>query len=79
MLLTKYPKTPDALAKYRINPGNVGKGNKRDDNFATMIKVAIDRSPCSNWWNWGSIDSDLFDTNMEKNAVLSDRKILMRL
>ena len=75
VLLTKYPKTADALAKYRINPGNVGKGNKRDDNFATMIKVAIDHDrPVRIGVNWGSIDSDLFDSNMEKNAVLSDPK-----
>ena len=43
ILLTKYPKTADALAKYRINPGNVGKGDKRDDNFATMIRVDHNR------------------------------------
>ena len=40
--LTKCPDVAVVLAKYRINPGNVGKGQKRDDNFATMIKVAID-------------------------------------
>ena len=44
ILLTKYPKAADALAKYRINPGNVGKGDKRDDNFATMIQVAKDHN-----------------------------------
>ena len=75
VLLTKYPKTADALAKYRINPGNTGKGDKRDDNFATMINVAIDHDrPVRIGVNWGSIDSDLFDNNMEKNALLARPK-----
>ncbi|MGA0242438.1 MAG: flavodoxin-dependent (E)-4-hydroxy-3-methylbut-2-enyl-diphosphate synthase [Candidatus Marinamargulisbacteria bacterium] len=68
-LLTKCPAAADALAKYRINPGNVGKGDKRDDNFATMIKVAIahDR-PVRIGVNWGSIDSALLDDHMTMNA-----------
>lgn len=75
VLLSKYPKTADALAKYRINPGNVGKGNKRDDNFATMIKVAIDHDrPVRIGVNWGSIDSQLFDEHMERNAALASPK-----
>lgn len=75
VLLTKFPKTAEALAKYRINPGNVGKGNKRDDNFATMINVAKDyNKPVRIGVNWGSIDEDLFDVNMEKNASLSEPK-----
>ena len=75
ILLTKYPKTAEALAKYRINPGNVGKGNKRDDNFATMIKVAKDVGrPVRIGVNWGSIDQELFDVNMEKNANLVQPK-----
>lgn len=75
ILLTKYPKTADALAKYRINPGNVGKGSKRDDNFTTMIKVAMDHQrPVRIGVNWGSIDSDLFDANMSENARLSTPK-----
>ena len=75
VLLTKYPKTADALAKYRINPGNVGKGDKRDDNFATMINVAKDHNrPVRIGVNWGSIDQQLFDENMEKNAALARPK-----
>jgi len=75
ILLAKYPKTADALAKYRINPGNVGKGNKRDDNFSTMIRVAIDHQrPVRIGVNWGSIDSQLFDSNMEANATLATPK-----
>ena len=75
ILLTRYPKTAEALAKYRINPGNVGKGNKRDDNFATMIQVAKDfNKPVRIGVNWGSIDQDLFDQNMDKNAALSQPK-----
>ena len=75
ILLTKFPKTAEALAKYRINPGNVGKGNKRDDNFATMIEVAKNfDKPVRIGVNWGSIDQDLFDLNMEKNAGLTQPK-----
>ena len=75
ILLAKYPKTADALAKYRINPGNVGKGNKRDDNFSTMIRVAIDHQrPVRIGVNWGSIDSQLFDSTMEANATLATPK-----
>ncbi len=75
VLLTRYPKTAEALAKYRINPGNVGKGNKRDDNFATMIQVAKEfNKPVRIGVNWGSIDQDLFDQNMDKNAALSQPK-----
>ncbi len=73
ILLKKYPKTAEALAKYRINPGNVGKGNKRDDNFSTMIKVAMDyQKPIRIGVNWGSIDQALLDHNMEKNAALKN-------
>ena len=75
ILLTKVPKAADALAKYRINPGNVGKGDKRDDNFATMIKVAIDHNrPVRIGVNWGSIDQQLLGAHMDDNANRSTPK-----
>ena len=75
ILLTKCPAAAQALAKYRINPGNVGKGQKRDDNFATMIKVAIDNNrPVRIGVNWGSIDQSLLDAHMDANAKRSTPK-----
>lgn len=75
ILLTKVPKAADALAKYRINPGNVGKGDKRDDNFATMIKVAMDHNrPVRIGVNWGSIDQQLLGAHMDDNANRSTPK-----
>ena len=72
-LLSAYPKTAEALAKYRINPGNVGKGKKRDDNFATMIKIAMDYDrPVRIGVNWGSIDPVLLDHHMTMNAKRAD-------
>ncbi len=69
ILLTKYPKGAQALAKYRINPGNVGKKNSRDENFATMIKAAKEHDrPVRIGVNWGSLDQDLFTELMDKNA-----------
>jgi (E)-4-hydroxy-3-methylbut-2-enyl-diphosphate synthase len=72
-LLTEYPECAAALAKYRINPGNVGTGEKRDTQFATMIEVALrhDR-PVRIGVNWGSLDQDLvvrmMDANSKSNA-----------
>src|SRR5580765_2763576 len=58
ILLTKYPECARALAKYRINPGNSDIGRKTDDNFRTMIEVAIEnRKPVRIGVNWGSLDS----------------------
>src|SRR6185369_9774087 len=55
-LLTQFPECARALAKYRINPGNVGKGAKRDDQFATMIEVALKyEKPVRIGVNWGSL------------------------
>jgi (E)-4-hydroxy-3-methylbut-2-enyl-diphosphate synthase len=69
-LLTKYPKCAEILDKYRINPGNVGKGSKRDDQFSTMIKIAIDyNKPLRIGVNWGSLDQDLLKKLMDMNAV----------
>ena len=75
ILLKKFPEGAKALAKYRINPGNVGKGDKRDDNFATMIGCALSfDKPVRIGVNWGSLDQDLFTSMMDDNAALSDPK-----
>ena len=56
-LLTEYPETARALAKYRINPGNVGPGRHHDDNFAAIVRVAIENGkPVRIGVNWGSLD-----------------------
>ena len=68
LLLTKYPGTAKALAKYRINPGNVG-GKRRDENFRTIIQVALDNDkPVRIGVNWGSLDQDLLTAMMDDNA-----------
>jgi len=72
LLLTKYPDTARTLAKYRINPGNVG-GKRRDENFRTIIQVALDNNkPVRIGVNWGSLDQDLLTTMMDDNARASD-------
>jgi len=59
-LLRKYPECARALAKYRINPGNVNIGKKHDDNFRTMIEVAVEHNkPVRIGVNWGSLDGAL--------------------
>ena len=59
-LLTQYPDCAQALAKYRINPGNVGRGRRRDEQFATMIECACSYGkPVRIGVNWGSLDPDL--------------------
>ncbi len=68
-LLTKYPECAQALAKYRINPGNVGRGERHDSNFAAMIKVAIEHNkPVRIGVNWGSLDQELFTEMMDANS-----------
>ena len=68
-LLTEYPDCASALAKYRINPGNVGFGGKRDTQFSTMIEVAIARAkPVRIGVNWGSLDGALLTRLMDENA-----------
>ncbi len=70
-LLTDYPKCGQALAKYRINPGNVGKGKKRDEQYASMIKVAIKNDkPVRIGVNWGSLDQALLARIMDENHEL---------
>ena len=68
-LLTEFPAMARALSKYRINPGNVGKGDKRDRQFAQMIEAAIrhDR-PVRIGVNWGSLDQELLASMMDDNA-----------
>jgi len=74
LLLTKYPATAKALAKYRINPGNVG-GKRRDENFRTIIRVALDNAkPVRIGVNWGSLDQDLLTELMDENAKSSDAR-----
>ena len=68
-LLTKYPDCAEALAKYRINPGNVGFGRKKDSQFATMIEKAVEYDkPVRIGVNWGSLDQELLTTMMDDNA-----------
>ena len=70
-LLTKFPECASSLDKYRINPGNVGKGSKRDEQFSTMIKLAIEHDkPVRIGVNWGSLDQDLLKVLMDENARL---------
>jgi (E)-4-hydroxy-3-methylbut-2-enyl-diphosphate synthase len=72
-LLTQFPDCARALAKYRINPGNVGKGAKRDDQFATMIECAIRYGkPVRIGVNWGSLDPELLSRMMDENARLAE-------
>ncbi|MBL8267803.1 flavodoxin-dependent (E)-4-hydroxy-3-methylbut-2-enyl-diphosphate synthase [Steroidobacter sp.] len=68
-LLKAHPACAEALAKYRINPGNVGRGSKRDPQFAEMIEVAIhNRKPVRIGVNWGSLDQDLLTRLMDENS-----------
>jgi (E)-4-hydroxy-3-methylbut-2-enyl-diphosphate synthase len=68
-LLTQYPDCAQALAKYRINPGNVGKGARRDVQFATLIECALRHDkPVRIGVNWGSLDQELLATMMDDNA-----------
>jgi (E)-4-hydroxy-3-methylbut-2-enyl-diphosphate synthase len=68
LLLTRYPEAARTLAKYRINPGNVG-GKRRDENFRTIIGVALDNDkPVRIGVNWGSLDQDLLTQLMDENA-----------
>ena len=72
-LLRKYPECAKALAKYRINPGNVNIGKKHDDNFRTMIEVAVEHNkPVRIGVNWGSLDGALLTRMMDENSKLPD-------
>ena len=72
-LLTKYPECAEALAKLRINPGNVGRGSKRDTQFAQMIEIACRYDkPIRIGVNWGSLDQELLARMMDENAQSSE-------
>jgi (E)-4-hydroxy-3-methylbut-2-enyl-diphosphate synthase len=74
-LLTEVPDCAKALAKLRINPGNVGTGSKRDDQFAAMIRVAIQYDkPVRIGVNWGSLDPELIARMMDENGKLPEPK-----
>src|SRR6201993_5233077 len=75
ILLKKYPECARALAKYRINPGNVNIGKKHDDNFRTMIDAAIEYDrPVRIGVNWGSLDGALLTRMMDENNKLAEPK-----
>ncbi|MBV9572615.1 MAG: flavodoxin-dependent (E)-4-hydroxy-3-methylbut-2-enyl-diphosphate synthase [Acidobacteriales bacterium] len=75
LLLKKYPECARALAKYRINPGNVGIGRKDDANFGTMIEVAAENNkPVRIGVNWGSLDQALLTRMMDENSRLPEPK-----
>jgi (E)-4-hydroxy-3-methylbut-2-enyl-diphosphate synthase len=81
-LLSQYPDCAQALAKYRINPGNVGKGSKRDEQFASMIETAIKyNKPVRIGVNWGSLDQAKMIRMMDENALRAEplpSEVLMR-
>jgi (E)-4-hydroxy-3-methylbut-2-enyl-diphosphate synthase len=75
ILLKKYPECARTLAKYRINPGNANIGRKTDDNFRTMIEVAIENDkPVRIGVNWGSLDAALLTRMMDENARSAEPK-----
>jgi (E)-4-hydroxy-3-methylbut-2-enyl-diphosphate synthase len=72
-LLREYPGCATALAKYRINPGNVGRGTKRDPQFAEMIEMACrHEKPVRIGVNWGSLDQDLLTRMMDENSARAE-------
>lgn len=76
-LLDKYPECAQALAKYRINPGNVGRGSKRDPQFAQMIEFACRyEKPVRIGVNWGSLDQSVLARLLDENAQLSEPRPL---
>src|SRR5215475_8922183 len=75
LLLTKYPECAQALAKYRINPGNVSVGRKDDNNFRAMLEVAIKNDkPVRIGVNWGSLDQQLLTRMMDENSRSAEPK-----
>jgi (E)-4-hydroxy-3-methylbut-2-enyl-diphosphate synthase len=82
LLLKKFPATARALAKYRINPGNVSIGRKDDDNFRTMVECAVEnQKPVRIGVNWGSLDQALLTRMMDQNSRLAEplpaREVMM--
>ena len=83
LLLKKYPEMARALAKYRINPGNVNIGKKHDDNFRTMVEAAaLYERPVRIGVNWGSLDQALLTRMMDENSKLAEpldaKTVMMR-
>ena len=75
LLLKKYPECARALAKYRINPGNVSVGRRDDDNFRTMVEVAVEnQKPVRIGVNWGSLDQQLLTRMMDENNRSAEPK-----
>src|SRR6476469_2766748 len=75
LLLTKYPACAQALAKYRINPGNVSVGRKDDNNFRAMVEVAVkNKKPVRIGVNWGSLDQQLLTRMMDENSRSAEPK-----
>jgi (E)-4-hydroxy-3-methylbut-2-enyl-diphosphate synthase len=73
LLLTRHPECAEKLAKYRINPGNVGKGRRRDEHFQQVIEVAVEyEKPVRIGVNWGSLDQSLLAKLMDENAGRSE-------
>jgi (E)-4-hydroxy-3-methylbut-2-enyl-diphosphate synthase len=73
LLLARYPDCAEALSKYRINPGNCSIGRKDDDNFRTMVEVAVKhQKPVRIGVNWGSLDQALLTKMMDENSKLSE-------
>src|SRR4051795_11495307 len=82
LLLKKYPDCAKALAKYRINPGNVSIGKKDDENFKTMVEAAVEnQKPVRIGVNWGSLDQQLLTRMMDENSRLAEpldaREVMM--
>ncbi|MEO5844475.1 MAG: flavodoxin-dependent (E)-4-hydroxy-3-methylbut-2-enyl-diphosphate synthase, partial [Caldimonas sp.] len=72
-LLTDFPACAEALSKYRINPGNVGKGDKHDRQFAQMVEAAVRYDKAVRIGvNWGSLDQELLTELMDENARLAE-------
>jgi (E)-4-hydroxy-3-methylbut-2-enyl-diphosphate synthase len=76
-LLSKYPDCAQGLAKYRINPGNVGRGKRRDEQFAQMVELAcLHEKPVRIGVNWGSLDQDLLASKLDENTKLPEPRPL---
>lgn len=76
-LLSAVPECAQSLSKYRINPGNVGRGSKRDEQFSQMIEIAVENNkPVRIGANWGSLDQDLLARLLDENAASASPKPL---
>ena len=79
-LLVNHPDCAEALAKFRINPGNVGRGRKRDEQFASMIEIAAKlNKPVRIGANWGSLDQELLALMLDENAAAAEPQPLNQI